>query len=92
MISIVPTHAWNYDAKFGVESTQISAVEGGGEGTMVSMHHVNEIREEMAKALPLSSSQNTSPNQSVQLSEMREEVQQLRHLGLSTACGSMERL
>lgn len=76
----------------GLNRLRSLLLEGGGEGTMVSMHHVNEIREEMAKALPLSSSQNTSPNQSVQLSEMREEVQQLRHLGLSTACGSMERL
>lgn len=54
---------------------------------MVSMHHVNEIREEMARmkqllveALPLSSSQNSSPEQNAQLSEMREEVQRLRNL------------
>lgn len=79
-------YAPRHVAKSRVVSTQNSVVEGGRKVIMVSMHHVNEIRKEMARlrqllmgVQPSSISPNISPDQSAQLSEMRE-VHQLRQL------------
>lgn len=73
------------DVKSGIQSTQVSASEGGE--TVASMRHVTEIREEMARLKQLlvgaqrpSTSQNPESDQTAQLSDIREEIQRLRHL------------
>lgn len=60
--------------------------EGSGEETVALKRQVSEIRQEVARLRQLlviphqSPSNNTIPDQAVALSEMREEMQRLRHL------------
>lgn len=60
--------------------------EGPGEETVALKRQVSEIRQEVARLRQLlivphqSPSNNTMPDQAVELSEMREEMQRLRHL------------
>lgn len=64
-----------------------SRPEEAGDDTLASMRHVAEVREEVARlrqfligSQQLSGSDSPTPDQTSQLSEMREEIQRLRHL------------